>query len=360
MESKLLNQLNKHTLDIINLHFHPQDGTKFWLDKLKDLSFNPLKDIKEYGDLNLFPDFSGELRSVPIEDLIPNKLKEEYGAVPDVYESGGATGKPKRIIEYETRKKGVEWIHTVLDFHQFPKLNMDGGWLFVGPSGPHIVGTSMKLLAKKRGAIYYSIDFDPRWVRKCIKERQSEVVDKYLEHIIHQIKDIVLEQNIKIVFITPNVLEKVAADEQLLSIFQQKVTGLIWSGTSLDPANLDYLQTELLPDTKVLGLYGNTLMGIAAQRPYGEDKKFPIVFNSFFPNSIAEVVDFNDSSKLVDYYDRGQVKVTLLSKEMFIPNNLERDQAVRIPPSDSYFNWDGVAEVKPIVSKNEQIIEGVY
>jgi hypothetical protein len=49
-----------------------------------------------------------------------------------------------------------------------------------------------------------------------------------------------------------------------------------------------------------------------------------------------------------------------ISKGMFIPNNLERDTAIRIRGPDGYIG-DSVSEVAPVaVFGGEPVIEGVY
>lgn len=350
--------LNSHVRKIIGWHFNPETGSKFWLKKKETLSFNPIQDVKTYQDLKLFPDFSDDFRSYPIEEIIPQGFKKA-GIIPDIFESGGATGKPKRIIEVETRTQGVEWINSILDMHGFPDKNLEGEWLFIGPSGPHIVGRSMGRLAKLRGSSCFYIDFDPRWVRKCIKEKDHITATKYVTHLIQQIKDIIEEQSIKVLFVTPSVLETIISDVQLFNIVQKKIKGLIWSGTSLPAESIKYLK-KILPNTVVIGLYGNTLMGIAGQKPFQDIDQYQAIFYPFFPYSIVDVVQFDDPTHNVDFYQVGQVKVTLLTKEMFIPNNLERDQAARIPPSEPFFHWDGLADIKPILTKGNLIIEGVY
>lgn len=360
MKQEMLEKLNRYTVEIVKFHFSDNTGSKFWLSKLKELPFDPLKEINGFSDLKKFPDFSDELRNIPIYDLVPKGLRQEQNMLPDVFESGGATGKPKRIIEYNSRLRGIEWINEVLNLHGFPSNEIRGEWLFVGPSGPHIVGRSMGRLAKLRGSMCFYIDFDPRWVRKCIKGGETSTANKYIDHIIQQVKDILIEQNIKVIFITPTILEKLISDKELLKVAKEKIKGIIWSGTSFSSESIRLIKEDIFNGIVVIGLYGNTIMGIAGQRPASVDDKYPANFYPYFPNSIIEVVDFQDSTRLVDYYQTGQVKVTLLTKEMFLPNNLERDQAVRIPPSGELFAWDGVAEVKPIVTPDQKIIEGVY
>jgi phenylacetate-coenzyme A ligase PaaK-like adenylate-forming protein len=61
------------------------------------LDFDPRTDVKSVEDLALFPNIVNELRDARVEDLIP----WGYGPNPDivgVYESGGTTGAPKRVV----------------------------------------------------------------------------------------------------------------------------------------------------------------------------------------------------------------------------------------------------------------------
>jgi len=49
-----------------------------------------------------------------------------------------------------------------------------------------------------------------------------------------------------------------------------------------------------------------------------------------------------------------------ISKGMFIPNNLERDSAIRVAGPDGHIS-DSVSEVKPVDTfDGEAVIEGVY
>lgn len=74
-------------------HFGEDTGSPFWLRTAAALGFNPLTEVNTFADLCLFPNLVNELRSVPVEDLIPRG----YGTdppVPQIFESGGTTGAP--------------------------------------------------------------------------------------------------------------------------------------------------------------------------------------------------------------------------------------------------------------------------
>ncbi len=51
--------------------------------------------------------------------------------------------------------------------------------------------------------------------------------------------------------------------------------------------------------------------------------------------------------------------LTTLTKELFLPRHLERDEAIRRPPTLEY-PWDGVGDVRPWKSEESATIEGVY
>ena len=71
------------------------------------------------------------------------------------------------------------------------------------------------------------------------------------------------------------------------------------------------------------------------------------------------MVDFDDYDKVVDYGKDGRVMLTTLTKEMFVPRFLERDEGVREKPSDHY-PWDGISGVKPFREFAAATVVGVY
>src|SRR4051812_21757566 len=78
-------------------HFSPDTGSPFWLDIARTLDFDPVADVTGFDDLALFPNVADRLRETRAEDLVPRG----YGPDPDVvgvYESGGTTGAPKRVV----------------------------------------------------------------------------------------------------------------------------------------------------------------------------------------------------------------------------------------------------------------------
>ena len=86
-------------------HFSEETGSPFWLSKKRQLGFNPLKDVHSVADLDLFPDFIEEWRHVHVRDLIPRGLQSCERWEFEVYETGGTTGKPHRIVDMASRPR---------------------------------------------------------------------------------------------------------------------------------------------------------------------------------------------------------------------------------------------------------------
>jgi len=180
-------------------HFNPETGSAYWLERAKSLNFDPQKDIKSVEDLALFPNLVDELRDVRVEDLIPRG----YGPHPDVigiYESGGTTGVPKRVVTLRDWSDRCQaWMSAQLDAHGLPR---NVNWLVIFPSGPHAVGEHNKWQATQRGGLAFTVDMDPRWVKKLIAAGNIKEAEAYAEHIVEQAAYLLRTQDIGILTIS--------------------------------------------------------------------------------------------------------------------------------------------------------------
>lgn len=127
------------------------------------------------------------------------------------------------------------------------------------------------------------------------------------------------------------------------------------SGTQVSPDLYRDLVTAL--NGGICGRsYGNTF-GNGAGLPAEHDGEIlPYVPN--YPQVTMSVVDLGDWSATVSYGAPGQVRLTVLHEDLFLPNILERDQALRY---DTGSDWpsDGVANVRPLQITNTAP-EGLY
>jgi len=87
-------------------------------------------------------------------------------------------------------------------------------------------------------------------------------------------------------------------------------------------------------------------MGLAASDMPTADQNYKIAYYAPEPRAVVEVVDFDDANKVVGFGQTGRVKLTTLTKELFVPGFLERDEGEREQPGAKY-PWDGVSGVRP-------------
>lgn len=77
-------------------HFSQETGSVYWLKRLPDLGFDPISDVRSFADLALFDNVDVDFSTVPATELVPAGCRERrFG----VYESGGTTGAPKRVVD---------------------------------------------------------------------------------------------------------------------------------------------------------------------------------------------------------------------------------------------------------------------
>ncbi len=359
-------KLDAHTREVVQWHFSPETGTPFWLEKAREYKFNPLKDVKCFEDLKLFGLFEDEwLRGGPIRRWVPKGManKPVY-----VFETGGTTGIPKSRMVVEDHWIDYEMFSDTLSDQYFPK---NTNWLMLGPSGPRRLRLAVEHLAQHRGGICFCIDLDPRWVVKLIKKGWMEHLKAYQEHCIDQALTILSAgHDIKCMFTTPKLLDalctklekegvKLANGKKVNRLADAGITGIFCGGTEMTSQWIRFAIEEYLgPEIYIAPTYGNTLMGLAAgDKPVAPEYK--ICYYAPEPRAVAQVVDFDNNDKVVDYGKEGRVMLTTLTKEFFVPRFLERDEAFREKPSSKY-PWDGVSGVKPFRGFAATTTVGVY
>lgn len=336
-------------------HFDQDTGSPFWLAKAASLDFDPRVDVKGHDDLVLFPNVVNELRDVPFEDLIPRGYGD-HPPILGVYESGGTTGAPKRLpILRDWWDQLFEVLHARLDEAGMPR---NVNWLAVCPTGPHIVGETMVRWARDRGGVPFFVDLDPRWVKKLIAAGRDDEVNAYLTHLVDQMRYVLRTQRIGVLMATGPLLARIAQQDDLVDLINEKVRAIFWGGATLDPDTRELLRKEVFPGITICAGYGSTMIGggPALGRPGSDETQ---IFDPVPPAITFSVVDPATGQK-VAYGERGQVVMNHVSRSMLLPNNLERDLAVRVEALPGMVG-DAVADVHPVrVFEDETVIEGVY
>jgi hypothetical protein len=346
-------KLDAHSREIVAWHFDPASGCPFWLDYAKKLKWDPRKEIKSYADLDKFENFQDEwLRGGPVRRWVPKALahKPVY-----VFETGGSTGVPKSRVNIDDFRIDYEMFSETLDDRSFPK---GSDWLMLGPSGPRRLRLAVEHLAQHRGGICFCVDMDPRWVIKLIKKGQLNIMEDYKNHVVDQGLTILkAHPNVRCLFTTPKLLEALC---EKISLAQAGITGVFCGGTSMTPQFHRFAREELLEDKiDFQPTYGNTLMGLACNKPFDPTDNYAIIYHPPQPRAMVEVVSFDDDKTVVPYGEWGRTRLTTLTKEFFMPRFLERDEALRTPPCEKY-PWDGVANVRPYSGFATTVVEGVY
>jgi len=238
----------------------------------------------------------------------------------------------------------------------------------LGPSGPRRLRLAVEHLAQYRGGICFCIDLDPRWVIKLIKKGWIEQLEAYKQHCIDQAITILgAGHDVKCMFGTPKLIEALclALEERGSSLRETGITGIFSGGTEFTPQWTRFCIEELFggpPERSGIYMtptYGNTLMGLACSKPVTAAEDYKISYYAPQPRAVVEVVDFDDTNRVVGYGETGRARLTTLTKEFFMPGFLERDEGEREPPCEQ-FAWDGISGTRPFRRLAEATTVGVY
>ncbi len=336
----------------LQVHFDRKTGSPYWLRKQREMKLNVLEEVETVDDLHKFGLFNHEdLRNSPIQDFIPKTVKKgNYW----IFETGGTTGSPKRVIwSDEYFDKVYNYFKYGMKLHKIPLRGQN--WLYAGPTGPHTIGAIALHYAKRLGSDCYTIDLDPRFIKLLMMHQRQDIVGLYLQHLEDQSMHQFRTQKITIIFTTSKILEIIPqkADPKKFGL-----KACMHGGTSLDPDTLRVFHEELYRDMPILGFYGNALFG-GANQDLPDRTTYNLDYYAMFPENLYEIADFDDTWKKLPEGQIGRVLCHRFSKDFFLPNMLERDQGERIGPSKN-FPWMGVRNPELARAHVEGAIEGVY
>ncbi len=351
---------------IISIHFNPVLGSRYWLQREKMLGINARRDISSLEDLSLLgPMEEEDLRRYPLEYFIP-KIYLANKATFILGETAGTTGLPKTTayLKEEFSFTFVEWFRYIAGYRGFPQ---GAQWLWVGPSGPHIIGKAVGPVAQSMGSMDpFSIDMDPRWVKKLTPD--SLGYKRYISHILEQALDILKRQHIEVIYSTPPLLLRLA--ETMPGEQRMQICGIHYGGVALEQEQLKRLRGELFPHAVHIAGYGNTLFGLCME--IEESANGNLDYYPPGPRMAVQVVstedgthpDRNRLTQIVQYGEKGQVVCHRLDASFFIPNMFERDEAVRIAPTQHAqalgIYQDGVRNPLPLKGLEANAKIGVY
>ena len=333
-----------HVRRIVAIHFDPVGGAPYWLERAREFSFDARTEIRSVVDLERLGTLhAAALCERTVLDFVPLSRRGGLaGAI--ITETGGTTGLPKRTIFSvdEFRAAFVAPFVTVADAAGFPR---GGLWLWVGPSGPHVIGQAAAACAAAMGSPHpFAVDFDPRWFRRLPPDSLAR--ERYLHHIIEQARQIVAHEPISVIFTTPVVLERLAA---LMTRAQRDlIRGVHYGGMRVAPELLRNAQAQWFPYAVHLAGYGNSLFGVCME--FGGAPDRPL---RYYPQG----------PRLVLRTDAEVVWMSRLDETVLIANLRERDTARPVPPPKSApggpYGW-GIENPGPRATPASPVDVGIY
>jgi len=347
---------------VIRIHFDKDTGTPYWLDRQKELGIDVIKSVRSPEDLSVLGPMDEQALTVrPIEDFIPGVYLGRTDYI--LAETAGTLGRPKFAIHRRDEFNSA-FVMPFVKAAERVGFPSSCRWLFVGPTGPHVIGRAARCCAEVFDAgDVFTVDFDPRWAKKL--SAGSFAARRYLEHIEDQTLRILAVQNIAVLFSTPPVLSSLA--EKMDKGKRTTIKGIHLGGMCADSDFMDKME-QSFPNAVILSGYGNTLFGMMPQLNYGKRTGF-----DYFPYGhrlIVRVVPAEGSDEAlnlnscVEYGQRGRLVIHRLDEMQFIANMVERDTAIRIEPrSDAEkddFLLDGIRDPQPIVDETTKPEIGLY
>ncbi|MFZ5775668.1 MAG: hypothetical protein ACOY3Z_09325, partial [Thermodesulfobacteriota bacterium] len=244
--------------EIIAIHFDPRFGAPYWLDLQRRLGIDARAEIRRREDFHLLGPMDRQaMRHLPLLDFVPRRFHGELAAM-ILAETGGTTGPPIRRV-YRPDEFAAAFVDSWERAAMKRGFPAGGQWLFVGPSGPHVIGQSARAMARRLGSLEpFSVDCDVRWIKRQAKG--SLGFSLYLDHVLDQAMNIIRSQAIEVLFITPPLLLALAS--RMNDTERDRIRGIHLGGMALTAADSTAIRDQLFPGAVVLPGYGNSLLGV--------------------------------------------------------------------------------------------------
>lgn len=345
-------------LEVFRLHFDPIHGTPYWIEFAAQRGLDPRKSIRRTADLHQlgFMDPTA-LRRRPLTDFIPRciaKHPEQLIAV----QTGGTLGEPIWTA-YSHEEYEAAFVQPFVEAARHVAFPRGGQWLYVGPSGPHVIGRAACSLARALGAMEpFTVDFDSRWARKL--PSGSFAAERYLVHVIDQAMAVIETQPITHLFTTPPVLA--ALSSRMIQQQRDRIVGVHYGGMSISRETLKSFQRDVFPAAIHLSGYGNTLFGCCLELNVAEGREL-----TYFPHGrrlvFGVLPDSTNDPALLQYEPgaRGRCVFSRLDSTMLLVNFVERDLIELTAPSVvNGFHNVGIRNPHPVGSAPLQPPVGIY
>jgi hypothetical protein len=345
--------------ELLALHFHPEHGSRYWLRRQEALGWDVWDRVRTADDLWLLgPTPPDDLRRFPVLDFIPQGLHGLRQRLV-IGETAGTSGRPCATA-YRDDEFQAAFVTPFLKVARATGFPHGEPWLWVGPSGPHIIGKVVRELARQTGSMDpFSVDFDPRWAKRLADGSLAR--ERYLDHVTSQALDVLGRENVGVLFTTPPALAALA--RRMTDRQREAIRGVHYGGMSLTAAALNDFRAAF-PGAVHLSGYGNTLFGVVMEVADGPRRAL-----DYFP--LSERVRFH----VVDWPDggaawppapcnRGRVLFHRLDESCLLVGVVERDEAERVsPPPEALAlggGADGLRDPRPPAALGGKLQLGLY
>ncbi|MCI4065589.1 hypothetical protein MRQ36_24700 [Micromonospora sp. R77] len=324
--------LDAWTRYVVRRHFDPETGSPYWLKRTTELPFDP-RDITAYDELAALG--CTDPRGVDPVDLLP----QDRPVAGRLWESTGTLGGHCRFVH--TPSMTVHRDHWRARHLATAGFAPGRTWLRVCPGGPHALGRGAAQLARHHRSRVHTIGMDQRWIRRLLRDGRVGEINAYVDHVVGQVVDLLREQPVDYLETAPAILAVLlAARPDLVA----RLAGVDLTGTHLTPQT--YRDVVAALDGGVVGHHFVGAAGYAIGLPV-HDGGALMPYLPAYPQVTMAVVDPADPARVVGYGELGRIRLTVLHEDLFLPNVLQRDQALRYR-TPAGWPCDGVANVAPL------------
>lgn len=340
---------------LVALHFDPVEGAPFWIDRAARLGIDPLRQIRCFGDLALLGEMTpADLKERPLFDYLPRAIRSRPERL-ILGQTGGATGEGAWTA-YRDDEFEAAFVTPFLEAAAHVGFPAGEVWLYVGPSGPHIIAKAARRLATATGsADPFSVDFDPRWARKL--PTGSFAQQRYIQHIVEQAMAVIDGQPVGVLFTTPVILDQLG--RAMTDAQRDRIRGVHYGGMELAAETLSRFQQEVFPRAVHLSGYGNTLFGCCLELSVAPGRRL-----DYYPAGERlrlEIVD--DRGAVLPPGTTGRVRFTRLDESLLIVRCRERDEAESVEPpahAPPAFGGIGVRDPRTSPTYAPGAVKGIY
>jgi hypothetical protein len=305
-----------------------------------------------------------DLRRFPVRDFIPRALHAQLPRF-ILGETAGTSGAPC-LTAYRDDEFQAAFITPFLQAAEATRFPHGEPWLWVGPSGPHIIGKVVRELARQTGSMDpFSVDFDPRWAKRLAEGSLAQ--QRYLAHVTDQALDVIRREAVGVLFITPPALAALA--KKMTDAQREQIHGIHYGGLSMTAETVNDFRTAFSRAVHLSG-YGNTLFGVAME--VADQSRLALDYYPPGDRVRFQVVEWTETANAAPKWPprplprgvTGRVLFDRLDESCLLVGVLDRDEAEGVAPCLQSlalgWNADGLRDPRPPRPLTDRLQLGLY